>query len=89
MVLYGPLSIMKKIFNIVTKFHKILIKTIQHRCDVLIYEKTCIRTGATVTLNAPAIVKVWATKFHKILIETITFREWTLHAYPVVVVRIS
>ena len=71
---------MKKILwylTIVTKFHKILIKTIQHRCDVLIYEKTCIRTGATVTLNASAIVKVWATKFHKILIETITFTAKT------------
>ena len=30
-----------------------------------------------------------ATKFHKILVKTIPFREQTLHAYPVVVARIS
>ena len=51
------------------------------------YEKTYV--WVTVTLNALAVVMVGATKFHKILIETIPFREQTLHAYPVVVARIS
>ena len=51
--------------------------------------RTYGRTRVTVTLNALAVVMVGATKFHKILIKTIPFREQTLHAYPVVVARIS